>query len=185
MRAAFLLGSILLALSASRGPLQWYFAAQLAYTLSGLLAIRVFGVEGDAYTLVWAAGTGLVLAASCRLVGRVRMGIAATGSLLGAGLGILSLYGTPKPWVASDWVNVGTGTALVGLAWCLPKRDATNVILSLLWLTLATWSFGFPMHWKLETWRRLNWVIPTWACVTAFTWIGGRAWIAKWTVSRG
>jgi bacterioferritin len=41
-----------------------------------------------------------------------------------------------------------------------------------LWLAQATWLFGWPMHWELPAWQKLNYFVPTMIMAWAFLSVG-------------
>ncbi len=185
MRLVFLLGSILWAGTAPMPKAVWrYFLAQFLYTIC--LAFVSYG--STLYDVSYSILTGIILAT---IVGiclwslkkhRIIWLHITIGLGIGFFLGWVAYQGLTKPLHLYDWIGISEGFILSGsgviVGFAIPYLSGRDRMLaktfSTLWLFQAAYRFGYPFHAYSDLWLRMNWVVPTVLCVSAFTWIGWR-----------
>lgn len=186
MRFALLLASILFAGWRARhiSGLFLYFAMQAVYTVLTELAFIWYGTASDAYAIVYATGTGLILVVIAGVVYEVVS--TKQNSFHGMGLSIAVavctshwLYGylgheanyKEMIQIAEATVLIWAGLILGGTCFYV-ERKAVSAVLALLWLALAAFRWGFVLHTSEAKWLSANWRVPGWLCVLAFTIVG-------------
>jgi hypothetical protein len=167
-------------------PIKWYFRAQVVYTLALQVAL-LWGVQSRIYLWSWVACTAFVLLAASWLALYYVLALSTWPNVLFISLvislfiSILALSGVPVSIPA--YVNIIAGGILVflaiavGMAFvCLRCEGGIHVRIcgtfTYLWLAQAIWFFGWPMHWHLPAWERLNFFVPTALMVVAFYYLG-------------
>ena len=181
-----LLAAILFALwrswDNSEQRLFWYFYAQLIYTLLGYGAYKLFGDTSWQYLTVYLLGTSIILVTMARIVWEAvkrKSKLLGIPGVLSFGLGALAASGL-HPMSLYEWAGVLEGSLLMGCAVVIGysayyhARHDIRLILASLWTVLGLFRLGFYLNLPSEAWLKMNWQIPGWSCVMAFTLIGFR-----------
>jgi hypothetical protein len=160
-----------------------YLWAQLTYALV-IFPVNYFWGDGSlAYAMVYVLFTGIILAT---VMGIAWEALGTNWQALGAMFvvcltiehyAIAGLGHAPR-WY--DWIGITEGVILFGAAmivgWTAPRMKLWDVSLTLafLWFGQALFRWGFYLHLPDKLWLTLNWIVPAWLGIVAFTIVGWR-----------
>ena len=160
-----------------------YLWAQLAYALTVLPVLWLWPETSMVYAAVYVLFTGIILAT---VLGIAWESIGANWKALGAAitlsltLGHVAFTGLAHKARWYDWVGITEGVILFGAAlivgYAAPRLKFWDVSLTLafLWMGQALFRWGFYLHLPDKLWIYLNWVVPAWLGIIAFTLLGWR-----------
>lgn len=167
---------------------RFYLKAQFAATLGMELCYALAGLSEGTYSLVYACGDVVILTGNWNVMlsatKAIRKGIIREALLIGTMLAAIVALGYEGAWTANTWTVFIEGFVLVvtgvGLAQVIPFISESTMLRSLviLWLLLATFDFAFILFKSYPWMTSLNDWLPSWLCITAFSWIALRDWIS-------
>jgi hypothetical protein len=161
-----------------------YFLAFSVNALAGMLVLAFYG-WGSAYAWVYSL-TSLPIFAAIGWITWASLGsrehrlrAVAIGFILALTVGHLTYAEIARP-TAYDWITLIEGVLLVwagtllGFAAIYSERKDIAVILAVLWLCQALFSFGYVLHWGWPNWMEANFYVPQAICIAGFSLIGWR-----------
>jgi hypothetical protein len=158
-----------------------YFLAFSVNALAGMLVL-IFCGWGSAYAWVYSL-TSLPIFAAIAWITWASLGsrehrlrAVATSFILSVTIGHLVFVEIARP-TAYDWITLIEGVLLVwagtllGFAATYSERKDIAVILAVLWLCQALFSFGYVLHFDWPEWLAMNFWMPQSICLLAFSFI--------------
>jgi hypothetical protein len=162
-----------------------YFTAFSINNLSLLVVLWVYG-WGPVYAWVYSLTSIPIflsmmgICSECLRSRKYRARAVTIGFILAVTIGHLTHAGIVRPVTAYDWISLTEGTLLlwagtmIGVSAAYAERSDLALILSILWLAQALFSFGYVLHLNWPMWMELNWWLPETICMTGFILIGIR-----------
>jgi hypothetical protein len=162
-----------------------YFAAFNLNLLLLIAALWLYG-WGPAYAWVYVLSSVpifLAIAAICKeslLTREHKARAIAIGFILALAIGHLAHVGIVRPVTVYDWISLTEGTLLVwagivlGFSAAYIKRWDLAIILAIMWLAQALFSFGYVLHFDWPEWLEANWYVPQSICIVGFSLIAWR-----------